>query len=589
MVNQLWQVRGTSADADSLAQALRISPVTTQILINRGISSPAGIKSFLNPDLNSLIDPYKIPGIASAVERINQAIRNKEKIFIYGDYDVDGITSVCLLVKLFKLFGVNANYYIPHRLEENYGLNCAAIDEIAKQGAKLIITVDCGISSIDEVTYAGKLGIDVIITDHHQPDAADKLPEAAAVINPKLPGGPSECSILAGVGVAFKLAWALTSQLSDADKAKRQFHDFLMDAMTLTAVGTVADVAPLIGENRVFTYYGLESLKRTNIGGLKALMETSGVTESDLKAYHIAYRIAPRLNAGGRLANAYSSAELLLIDSQPRITELADYLEETNRQRQKIETKILDEARQMVKKMDLDTNFMIVLSSESWHPGVVGIVASRVAREFHRPAVLISLDNQNGKRIGRGSARSIPNFHLYDALNNCRHLLASFGGHERAAGLEIEIDRIPEFTALIQEQTRQYLKDEKINPALVIDAEVDFAAINDKLVNEIERLAPFGEGNPEPVLVSHNLTLAGTPRLMGRNSEHLSFFVTTHHKDTKTIKAFRVIAYKFGNRIELIQKMANRKISIVYTLKMNRWRGQDNIELELKDIKAGSS
>jgi single-stranded-DNA-specific exonuclease len=567
--------------ARELAQALGVSPLVGQLLINRGIKDAVQGTLFLQPALNGLNDPAQLNGINQALTRLNQALRQNEKILIYGDYDVDGITATVLLVNLFKLIDRSVSYYIPHRLEEGYSLNHQALDKFAREDVKLLITVDCGICDCEEIAYAKKLGMDIIITDHHEP--REMLPQAEAVVNPKMslsetaPVHPAFID-LAGVGVAFKLVWAFSQQFSPIKKNSKEFHDFLMDAMALVALGTIADVAPLVNENRIFVVYGLEALRYTRLKGLRVLLEQCGLGKRPLNAEDIAFRIAPRLNAAGRMNSARLSAELLLSSAESRIQEIVKELETANHERQRLEGKILQEARdKLLEEFDPEEEFMIVLTDKNWHPGVIGIVASRLAEEFYRPVALIT--SWNGR--GRGSARSIPDFHLYGALAQCRDLFSSFGGHAAAAGFEIEPDLIPKLKMQLNAYLKQSIKPEDFVPSLLLDAEMPLTEITKKLVSDFNRLTPFGAGAPEPLLASTRVRVAGVPRLMGNKEEHLSFYVT----QDKTV-SFRVVAFKQAGLIEKLTRTtkSNQSFSIAYTPRINVWEGQESIELLLKDI-----
>lgn len=562
--------------ARELAQVLGISPLIGQLLVNRGIRTASAGALYLTPSLNGLNDPYQISGMEQALDRLDQALHRKEKILVYGDYDTDGITATVLLVNLFRLIDYPVSHYIPHRIEEGYGLNHAALDKFAHSGVQLLITVDCGIVNFAEIDYARKLGIDVIITDHHEPQA--ELPQAVAVVNPKIGVIGTSTANLAGVGVVFKLVWAFTQRFSPVRKNSKDFHDFLLDAMALTALGTVADVAPLVNENRVLVTYGLEALRHTRLKGLKALLVRCGLDKRLIQADDIAFRVAPRLNAPGRLDSARLSTDLLLTPAEPMIQEIVKELEESNRERQRLESKILGEARdKLLEEFDPEEEFMVVLADKAWHPGVIGIVASRLAEEFYSPVVLIALRDGQGK----GSARSIPQFHLYRTLAQCRDLFDSFGGHAAAAGFEIETALIPELKERLNTYLKQSVKREDFVPTLFIDATIPLTEINKKLVKEIERLTPFGAGAPEPLLASAGVRLAGVPRLMGNKEEHLSFYVTQDN-----LLSHRVVGFKQAELIEEITRTtkSDHPFSIAYTPRINNWRDEESVELYLKDI-----
>ncbi|MEK7449667.1 MAG: single-stranded-DNA-specific exonuclease RecJ [Planctomycetota bacterium] len=564
-----------------LSVGLNISPVTAQLLINRGIKTVSEARQFIQPQLAGLSDPLKMAGMAKACRRIEQAFQKNEKIVIYGDYDVDGISGTVLLVRLFELMGHPVAFYIPHRLEDGYSLNRKAIDRFVNDKVNLVITVDCGSSSINEAAYAQTKGVDIIITDHHRCGAL--LPEVVALINPMManagePSGPrSEPVIpLSGVAVAFKLAWALTQNFSDAKKSSREFHDFLMDAISLVTLGTIADVVPLIGENRILVSYGLEALRQTGIPGLKALMAQCNLGAAPLSTSDISFRIAPRLNAGGRLGSAEAGVELFLSRSEERIKEIVEQLEVANRKRQKIQKDIIGEVISDIQaEYDLDQEPVIVLAGENWHPGVLGVVAAKIAEEFYRPTILISL---MGEKC-RGSGRSIPSFHLYNALNDCREILTSFGGHAYAAGLEIAREQIPRLREILNDRAQQQLPKESLIPILKIDAEIPFAVIDRSLLTEIFHLAPFGEANREPIFSSGGAEIVGVPKLMGSKNNEMAFFVRQNNR------TFRAVGFKMGSRIDELVDSEHRNVNIVYTLKLNRWQGEESIELILKDFK----
>lgn len=572
-----WRIKETPAaeGGDSiryLANALNISEAIARILIQRNIHDITPAKIFLRPNINNLRSPKLIPGLSAAHKRIEQALLDNEKILIYGDYDVDGITSVALFKRFFRLLAREVDFYIPHRLIEGYGLSKKAIDEIAQRGVNLIVTVDCGISNIEEIAYARKLGMDVVVTDHHE--IPPELPQCI-VVNPKLDSQNSDSYFLSGVGVAFKVVWSLMDTFSQAKKDSRVFHDFLMDTMALVAMGTVADVVPMTGENRILCSYGLEALPHTKIAGLNALIKQTGLSSGSIRAEDIAFRLGPRLNAAGRMGDSYGSIKLLTSDFPEEIEKLVAQLEQNNKDRQKIEGKILTEASKIVRETyDIDKNYCIVLAGEKWHSGVLGIVASKLAEEFYRPTVLISTENG----VGKGSGRSIPCFHLYNALCDCRELLLSVGGHEYAAGLQIDHRHIPQLKAKLNEYAREHLKTEDLTPFINIDLTLDFKYITKKLLSEIKMLSPFGEGNEEPVFCSHGLQVVGTPKLIGNNLKHLTFFVKQNGK------TYRVIAYNKSSYISLLDQNKDKPFSLAYTLKLNVWRGEENIELEFVDM-----
>lgn len=559
-----------------LARALNISNITAQLLIQRDIKEIPQAKAFLKSDLNNLVDPHLIPGVSQALKRIEQALMKNERILIYGDYDVDGVTSVVLMKRFFRLLGREIDIYIPHRLNEGYGLSIEAIDRIAKIGVNLIITVDCGISSVKEVAYARKLGMDIIVTDHHE--IPEQLPDCI-IVNPKLVKSSKsfDSYYLSGVGIAFKVCWSLMNTFSDIKKNSRVFHDFLMDTIALVTLGTIADVSPLIGENRTICAYGLDALRYTKIIGLNALIKHARLADSIIQAEHISFRLGPLINAAGRIGNSYTSVELLLSDSEQDVEKIINQLDGYNDERKTIVSKIFKEiSKHIEEEYDLKNNPAIVLSNDKWHAGVLGIVASKIAEEFCRPTILISTEDG----IGKGSGRSIPCFHLYEAINHCHDLMTSFGGHEYAAGIRIDCKNIPEFRQKLNDYAKNVLKPDDFVPSIQIDSNIDFQHITRKLVDEIKMLSPFGEGNAEPVFCSHNLELIGSPRLMPQTTlAHLSFFAKQNDR------TFRVVAFNKGAQVNIFDKLKDKTFSLAYTIKMNRWNGEENIELELVDLK----
>ncbi len=443
-----WIVKSPDDRCAELAKSLKVSSLIAQVLINRGITDSEQGNVFLRPKLTELIEPEKLPGIKPAVERIKAALKNREKITIYGDYDVDGITSVSILWQVLKLLGGDVDYYIPHRIDEGYGLNIEAIETLAKSGTKLVITVDCGITAFDSAELANQLGIELIITDHHQIiDEADEkspnVPRAAAIVHPSLDKSyPNQDS--AGAMVAFKLAWAIANEFSSGTRLQPQIREFMLSATSLAAMGTIADIVDLRGENRVLTSFGLKALPGSKLSGIQALLETLGLIGQKLDSFHIGFRLAPMLNAAGRMGHARLAVELLTSENPARSMQIAQYLKEQNDQRQKVERKILNEACEMIVHHNLNhpDRKSIVLACENWHIGVIGIVASRIVDRYHRPTILLGLpskqENVNAgeseKNIAQGSARSIPGFCMISGLKACSQHLNTFGGHKMAAG-----------------------------------------------------------------------------------------------------------------------------------------------------------
>jgi len=417
MQQKLWAIRPTDERSAALAKSLKVSPLVAQVLLNRGITDAQTGAGFMRPKLTDLIDPAAMPGIEPAIRRLKTAIANKERITIYGDYDVDGITGVAILWQVLRLLGADVDYYIPHRIDEGYGLNTEAVETLAKSGTNLLVTVDCGVTALDSAELAGQLGMDLIITDHHQPE--QQLPRAAAIVHPAIDESyPNQDS--AGAMVAFKVAWAIANEFNPGRRLEPKLRDFMISATSLAAMGTVADVVDLRGENRVLTSYGLKALPDCKLSGIQALIESAGLTGHTLDSFHIGFRLAPMLNAAGRMGHARLAVELLTSESQVRSMQIAEYLKEQNNQRQQCDRKIFKQACEMIVERDLNhpDRKSIVLSSENWHTGVIGIVASRIVDKFYRPTIMINAGAaDNG--TAQGSGRSIPGFCLLSAIRAC--------------------------------------------------------------------------------------------------------------------------------------------------------------------------
>lgn len=563
------------AQVRSLAGRLNISPVLAQILSARGLSAPDRAAPFLDARLSELHDPELLPGISCAADKIAAAIGDNRRITIYGDYDVDGVTATSLLWHCLQLAGGKVEYYVPHRLEEGYGLNCDALLKLHERDpAMLVVSVDCGICSVREAEFARELGLQLIITDHHQQGPV--LPGADVLVHPRLPGGNYPFGDLCGAGVAFKLAWAICTRLGDGKKASPRMREFLLSAVGLAAIGTVADVVPLLDENRVLVRYGLKSLCERSPLGLKALLKATGLAEkSELVAEDIGFTIAPRINAAGRLGQARLAVELLTTENAERAGMLAAYLEEQNKARQTVERKMVKQTKELVAAHpEWDDHAALVLEHHEWHAGVIGIVASRVAEQFQKPAVLIALSAPD--QPGQGSARTFGTLDLHAALTACGGDLLTFGGHRAAAGLRIAPDRIASFREAFCLYVAQNQRIDQEHLELRIDAEVRLADLTTKTVGELERLGPFGRGNPRPILASTRVELAEPPRKMGEGERHLSLRVRHYGKVLRAIAFGRA---EWADEIAAVQGT----FSICYAASINRFRGQANVELQLLD------
>jgi len=559
-----------------LVDALGVSPIVAHLLCNRGLGRAELARDFLEPDLGGLHDPGLLPDIEKAVVRLRQAVANQERILVYGDYDADGVTATSLLIKFLQLLGAEPAHYIPNRVEEGYGLHTEAVRAAAADGVKLIITVDCGVSGAAEVELARELGIDVIVTDHHEPP--HQVPRAAAVVNPKLTGALYPFRDLSGVGVAFKFAWAVAQSFTPGKRVSEEFRRFLLDAIGLVAMGTVADVVPLVGENRIFAIFGLHALRASTSPGIVALVRGAGVADRPLTPRDIAFGIGPRLNAAGRLAQAGLCVELLTTASQERADEIARVLEGKNRERQRIQTAILNDARRRLEGVDdWATRRAIVLADEGWHAGIVGIVAAKLVEEFNMPTVLLSLDGQ----VARGSARSVPHFDLFGAVEACEGILLSYGGHSQAAGMRLLRENVERFRELFECQAQRSLSDWEPCGLVEVDAEVALPAVNAGLVKELERLAPYGEGNRAPVLACSDVVVAGTPTLMGGQGQHVAFYARQGER------SLRAIGFRMADDIFDSVASGDVRCDIAFTPKINGYRGTEEVELELCDVRLG--
>jgi single-stranded-DNA-specific exonuclease len=567
-----WIVHPPSPDARQFAAALKVSPLLAQILINRGITDTNTALQFLQPKLTGLISPEKMPGVQAAIPAIKQAIKEKQKITVYGDYDVDGITGVAILWHLLTLLGADADYYIPHRIEEGYGLNTEAVRLLAKNGSKLLITVDCGISAIKSAAIASQLGLGLIITDHHCP--GPHLPKAAAIVHPALDTSYQNPDS-SGSMVAFKLAWAIANEFSSTKKLDSRLCEFMLNATSLAAMGTIADIVDIRGENRILVSYGLKSLPESKLVGITALIETAGLTGQGLDSFHIGFRLAPMLNAAGRMGHARLAVELLTTTSPDRASEIAEYLKSQNSQRQQIEKKIFTHACEIIEQKGLNkpAQKTIVLADKNWHTGVIGIVASRIVDKFGRPAILI---NSCDEKIAQGSARSIPGFDILAAISACSQHLSSFGGHKMAAGIKIEQEKIEEFAEDLESFARQNTTDSFTAAVLNIDANAALGEFNTAVIKELQMLEPFGQGNPQPLFATKAVRLCSPPRKCGANSDHLQLAVT----DSK--KSIRCVGFRFAHYEKRL--LEHDCFHIAYHPQINTYNGSSAVEFVLTDI-----
>jgi single-stranded-DNA-specific exonuclease len=562
----------------ALERAAGIPAVVAQLLIGRGICDGDGARHFLDAKLSGLRDPELLPGAVSAAELIHAAIRDGRRITVYGDYDADGMTATAILLLCLRLLGARPDYYIPNRIDEGYGLNHEALRTLAAAGAEVVITVDCGISSIAEAETAAQLGLSLIITDHHRPaHDGTQLPRAAAIVHPGLPESNYPFAGLCGAGVALKLAWALCQQASQAKRVGEAMRTFLMRAVGLAAIGTVADVVPLVDENRILVRHGLNCLRNFPTPGLLALEHVTGLVEKpQLDGEDIAFTIAPRLNAAGRLGQAPLALELLITGSAERARKLAEFIHGLNEQRQSLERTVHRAAnRDAREQLASGGSSALVLSGRGWHPGVIGIVAGRLAEEYHRPVVLISLD-QLACKPAMGSGRSIVGFNLHAALAACDRHLLSHGGHEAAAGLTINESTIDAFRHDFCAFAAQNISPDDCDAELFIDAEAPLMALTHQTVQQIESLAPFGHGNQRPVLCTCDVRLAEPPKRIGSTGRHLSLRFEQHGV------ALRAVAFGGGDWEQELTS-ASGPLAVAFKPVINHFRGRHSVEMHLAD------
>ena len=556
--------------SEELCRRLDVPPVVAQLLIKRGITDYQDGERFLSPSLQHLHDPLLMKDMNKGTERVIRALEKGEKITIYGDYDVDGISACALLVDFLGSLGNQAAYYIPHRLQEGYGLNAEAVKRIAAEGTKLLICVDCGISDGEEIQLAQALGMDTIVVDHHEPPP---LPSPAyAVLDPLQADCPFPFKGLAGVGVAFYLVIALRSRLREKGFWRDGAEPNLNRYLDLVALGTIADIVPLMDINRVLVTYGLRELRETPRPGLRALKEVSGIGGEEISTGHVGFRLAPRLNAGGRLADAQVGVELLLTKDHEQARRIAEALDQANRERQQIEERIYQEAKEIIERGGLFNRRSIILSSDHWHPGVIGIVASRIVEEFRRPTILIAMEGD----MGKGSARSIVGFHLYQGLQECAGLLVGFGGHKYAAGLTIRRDNVQAFRDGFEEVAKRNLGEEDLIPTISVDAELDPEEITPELLRHISGFAPYGPTNPKPLFATRNRFQPHDVRVVGKNT--LKFRLRWEKR------TYEVIGFGMGD----LSSELSSELKIAFYPQMNDWQGVRRLQLELKAVETGN-
>ena len=569
---QRWRLRSAPPEqVEALAEACAIHPLVAHCLVAREVSTPEDAQAMLEAPLEALHDPFSMRDMDRAVERLLRAIADGERIAVYGDYDVDGITATALLVTFLRECGVEASWRLSNRFAEGYGMHTNAVDELVEDGVALIVTADMGISNAEEVAYAAERGADTIVTDHHE--APPNLPTAVAVLNPKRPDCPYPYKGLAGVGVVFKLVTALRRELhkegffGDTPPNLKRHAD-------LFALGTVADVVPLTGENHLLVKRGLEELSTTSKVGLHALKQVAGLEGKRITAGGVGFILAPRLNAAGRLGDAALGVELLLAERQEAALKLARRLEQENRRRQVLQEAIFEEARGLVDE-DGPLPAALVLASDDWHQGVIGIVANKLAERYWRPTMLISLDGA----LGKGSARSIPRLNLYEALSRCSAFLEEFGGHRAAAGCTIAAERIEAFREAFAQTVETMIEPDGFEPELLLDDEVPLEVWSIDLIRSLGALEPFGPGNPSPTFATRGVAVHGEPKWVGKDRKHLKMGVSDGSS------ALEVIGFQAAGKLPAVELSPGTRVDIAYQPQVNRWNNQDRIQLKLISLK----
>jgi len=568
-----WIVRKTDhTRARELAAQLGVSPIVADLLVARGYGDADAAKAFLNPSREQLHDPFLMRGMPEAVERVLRAIDQHEPILIYGDYDVDGTTGTAVLLRALRMLGATAGFHVPHRFTEGYGIQQPALEKAAREGYKLVVSVDCGIRAHEPLVWARENGLDIIITDHHLPDEDEGSPPALAVLNPNQHGCNYPDKSLAGVGVAFKLVHALFRE--------RGKEAAVPGFLKMVAIGTVADVAKLTGENRAIVALGLADLPRAINPGLRALIEIAGCgDDSEMTAYDLGFRIGPRINAAGRMDAARAVVELFQANEKEEARRLAEHLDTRNRERMEAQREIFNRAIEEFESSGTDMSlcYAAVIAGDDWHRGVIGLAASKIAEKLNRPCVVISLDGDTG----HGSARSIEAYHLFDGLTSCRDLLEKFGGHSHAAGLSIRRDRIEEFRRRLNEHAASCLTEDDLAPSLSIDAELDATELGFQLSKDLRSLEPFGAGNPRPVFVTRRFRVLSEPQII--KEQHLKLRVSGAND-----RPMEAIWWRGVEEVARSPRM-NDYIDLAYEFEANRWQGDIRLQLNVQDMRVAQT
>ena len=560
----------TAAAVKALSEQLNLSPILAEILVHRKIDTYEKARTFFRPHMEDLCDPFLMKNMDLAVDRILKAVRTGEQIVVYGDYDVDGTGSTAMLWSFLQSIGAQARYFVPDRVRDGYGLSTAGIDRIKSFRATLLIAVDCGITAVTQVEYARSLGIEVVICDHHEP--GNSLPDAAAVLDALQTGCSYPFKYLCGCGVAFKLIQALLTKKELSENRNGQAERLLEKYLQYATLATTADIVPLVYENRTIVRLGLELINTDPLPGIRAIIETSGIQSGKISSGQIVYVLAPRINAVGRLGDANRAVELLTCMSYDRALELSRVMEDENSARRKIDEETFLKAQKIVENMlTTENDSAIVLHEESWHPGVIGIVASRLVERYYRPTILMTTIDG----VAKGSARSISGFNIHEALKRCEHKLIQFGGHKYAAGLTVELDKVQEFREAFNLVAGEMMTEDLLTPEIRIDAEVRLSDLTPKFVRVLGQYAPFGPDNPRPLFMVRNVEVIGQPRIVGKN--HLRFNVRSGGSIVDSI------GFNLGDLLPRVR--SGSKVDLVFSLEENEFSGEAAPQLKLRDIK----
>ncbi len=559
------------ATSEEIQTGCGVSAPIGELLVKRGVKTAHEAEQFFSPSIADLHDPFLMNDMDKAVHRLNKAMGAKERIMIYGDYDVDGTTAVALVYKYLQNYYSNIEYYIPTRYEEGYGISTKSIDYASERGVKLVIVLDCGIKAIDEINYAKKKGIDFIICDHHVPD--EQLPAAVAILNPKMPDSTYPCSHLSGCGVGFKFmqAFAMSNGLSN--------HNELESLLDLVAVSIAADIVPIVGENRIMAYHGLRRINSNPNLGLRSIIRICKLTNKDITISDVIFKIGPRINASGRIQSGIEAVDLLVCRDLHDAYEKGKDIDQYNKDRKELDKRITDEANTLIGK---NVNIVqdrrsIVIYNKNWHKGIIGIVASRLTELYYKPAVVLTFDNG----IATGSSRSVQGFDIYSAVNSTRDLLENFGGHTYAVGLSLKEENIPEFSRRFEEYVAEHIRPDQLAPQMVIDAQISFGEITPEFIASLKKFNPFGPGNQKPIFLTKNVFDFGTSKLVGKNMEHIKLEL----EDNSTSRVLNAIAFNMAPYFEHIH--AHKPIDICYTIEQTKHKssGIDSIQLMIKDIR----